>query len=158
MREHEITTLGLRTRDRWHAVGQLHRVPVVGQLATVFGNIGVRPVMRFYAPRVPKEVMDRWRREYDLGTRRALLSFYRNSDRVWTSALPVDLRRLDRPALVIWGRRNRFVPVKHADDLKESFPRAEVVVLDDYGHYAHLEAPERVAEPLFAFLEHQLGA
>ena len=69
---------------RWHAVGKLHRVPLVGQVAAVAGGVGMRTVMRYYAPRVPKPVMDRWRREYDLGTRRALLRFYRNSTGVVT--------------------------------------------------------------------------
>jgi pimeloyl-ACP methyl ester carboxylesterase len=144
-------------RYRWHAVGMLHRVPVVGQVATVAGGLGMRAVMRFYAPRVPRAVMDRWRREYDLGTRRALLRFYRNSDLVSTSPLPAALAPLRRPALVIWGERNRFVPVKHAADLRASFPAADVVVLDGLGHYAHLEDPERVAEQLLPFLERQLN-
>jgi pimeloyl-ACP methyl ester carboxylesterase len=142
---------------RWHAVGKLHRVPLLGEIATLAGGLGMRTVMRYYAPRVPKPVMDRWRREYDLGTRRALLRFYRNSTGVVRSPLPPELARLDRPALVIWGRRNRFVPVKHADDLHESFPRAEVVVLDDLGHYAHLEDPDLVARHLVPFLRAQLG-
>jgi pimeloyl-ACP methyl ester carboxylesterase len=142
---------------RWHAVGKLHRVPVLGEIGAVAGGVGLRPVMRFYARGVPKHVIDRWRREYDLGTRRALLRFYRNSDAVVTSTIPPDLARLDRPALVIWGRKNRFVPVKHADDLRASFPHAEVVVLDECGHYAHLEDPDRVGRRLLPFLEQQLA-
>lgn len=144
-------------RYRWHAVGQLHRVPVLGAMATVAGGVGMRPVMRFYAPRVPRDVMKRWRREYDMGTRRALTRFYRNSARVATSTLPAELAPLDRPALVLWGARNRFVPVKHADDLLASFPSAKVVVLDDLGHYAHLEDPEQVAGHVLPFLERQVG-
>jgi pimeloyl-ACP methyl ester carboxylesterase len=142
---------------RWHAVGKLHRTPLVGEVATLAGGLGMRAVMRYYAPQVPKPVMDRWRRDYDLGTRRALLRFYRNSTAVVTSSLAPELARLDRPALVVWGRRNRFVPVKHAEDLRESFPRAEVVVLDDLGHYAHLEDPDRVARHVLPFLRDQLG-
>jgi pimeloyl-ACP methyl ester carboxylesterase len=142
---------------RWHAVGKLHRVPALGQVATVAGGIGMRAVMRYYAPRVPKPVVDRWRREYDLGTRRALTRFYRNSQAVITSPLVGELKRLDRPALVIWGRRNRFVPVRHAEDLRESFPRAEIVVLDGLGHYAHLEDPDRVAGHVVPFLQAQLA-
>jgi len=145
-------------RYRWHAVGQLHRLPILGAIATVAGGVGMRPVMRFYAPRVPRSVIKRWRREYDLGTRRALTRFYRNSARVATSTLPAALAPLDRPALVIWGRRNRFVPVKHAEDLRRSFPNAKVVVLDDLGHYAHLEDPEQVAAHVLPFLARQVGA
>ena len=142
---------------RWHAVGRLHRLAGVGALATRFGRAGMRPVMRFYAPDVPKHVLDRWSREYDLGTRRALTRFYRNSDRVMTSPLPLELRRLGRPALVIWGERNRFVPVRHADDLRASFPDAEVAVMEGRGHYAHLEDPDGVAAHLIPFLADQLG-
>lgn len=142
---------------RWHAVGRLHRLPLIGALATRLGRIGMRPVMRFYAAGVPRAVIDRWARGYDLGTRRALTRFYRNSPAVMTSALPASLRELGRPALVIWGRENRFVPVAHAQDLRVSFPDARLVVLDGLGHYAHLEDPERVAEHLLPFLREQLG-
>jgi pimeloyl-ACP methyl ester carboxylesterase len=151
-----VLNSGPLIRYRWHAVGQLHRAPVLGALATWAGGIGMRPVMRFYAPRVPKAVIDRWRRGYDLGTRRALTRFYRNSDAVTTSPLPAELAPLNRPALVIWGRRNRFVPVKHAEDLRASFPAAEIVVLDGCGHYAHLEDPELVARHMLPFLEEQV--
>jgi pimeloyl-ACP methyl ester carboxylesterase len=152
-----VLNSGPLIRYRWHAVGRLHRLPGLGALATWGGSIGMRPVMRFYAPRVPKAVIDRWAREYDLGTRRALTRFYRNSGRVMTSPLARELELLDRPALVLWGRRNRFVPVKHAADLRASFPTAAVVVLDDLGHYAHLEDPARVAGHYLPFLEERLA-
>jgi pimeloyl-ACP methyl ester carboxylesterase len=151
-----VLNSGPLIRYRWHAVGQLHRMPLLGAVATRAGGLGMRAVMRFYAAGVPKPVIDRWRREYDLGTRRALTRFYRNSPAVGTSSLIPELARLDRPALVIWGRRNRFVPVKHAQDLRASFPSARLVLLEDRGHYAHLEDPELVAEHLFPFLEEQL--
>ena len=140
---------------RWHAVGRLHRLPGVGALATRFGNLGMRTVMRYYARGVPRAVVDRWAGEYDIGTRRALTRFYRNSARVMNSPLPVTLRALDRPALVLWGCRNRFVPVRHATDLRASFPRAEIVLLDGLGHYAHLEDPDEVARHLVPFLARQ---
>ncbi len=152
-----VLNSGPLIRYRWHAVGLLHRVPLLGAVATFAGAVGMRAVMRFYAPGVPKPVMDRWRREYDLGTRRALTRFYRNSERVATSPLASALSPLDRPALVLWGRRNRFVPAKHADDLRQSFPNAHVVLLDGLGHYAHLEDPEAVAGHVLPFLREQLG-
>ena len=148
---------GPLVRYRWHAVGQLHRLPVLGMAATYGGIVGLRPVMRFYAPKVPREVIARWAREYDLGTRRALTRFYRNSRAIATSPLIPELKALDRPGLVIWGRRNRFVPVKHAADLQECFPGGEVEIFDDLGHYAHLEDPERVGARLLPFLEKQLS-
>jgi pimeloyl-ACP methyl ester carboxylesterase len=114
--------------------------------------------MRLYEPRLPREVLKRWRREYDRGTRRAMLRFYRVAPASSTGRFAPDLRRLDRPALVIWGRRNRFVSVRHAEQQRESFPRAEVVVLPHAGHYAHLQDPSRVAELVVPFLQRQLVA
>src|SRR5437016_4536190 len=83
--------------------------------------------------------------------------FYRTGSFRTTSLGVGAVRRLDRPALVVWGARNRFVPVRHADDQRRSFPRAEIVVLPDEGHYVHLRAPEVVAERLLPFLHGQLG-
>jgi pimeloyl-ACP methyl ester carboxylesterase len=71
-------------------------------------------VMRLYEPRLPKEVVQRWRRDYDWGTRRAMLRFYRSTPAAATGGLAATLRRLDMPALVIWGANNRFVPVEQA--------------------------------------------
>ena len=102
-------------------------------------------------------MLDRWRREYDWSSRRAIRRFYRSGPFRTTSLVVDAVRRLDRPALVVWGARNRFVPVRHADDQRRSFPRAEIVVLPDEGHYVHLRAPEVVAERLLPFLHGQLG-
>ena len=66
------------------------------------------------------------------------------------------IRRLERPALVIWGANNRFVRVEQAERQRESFPSAEVVVLGDSGHYSLLDSPDRVAELVLPFLKRQL--
>jgi pimeloyl-ACP methyl ester carboxylesterase len=58
---------------RWHAVARLHRTPLVGRVAAVSGRIGMSAVMRLYNPGLPKEVVRRWRGDYDWGTRRAVL-------------------------------------------------------------------------------------
>ena len=142
---------------RWHAIAKLSRTPGIRRLAILAGGVGLRPVMRLYEPGLPKEVIRRWRREYGRGTRRAMDRFYRSAPAVVESGLVPELRALDRPALVIWGERNRFIPVKHAEDQLQSFPRAEVVVLPDCGHYAQLERPQRVSELILPFLERQLS-
>ena len=143
---------------RWHAIATLTRLPVFGALSVLLGGVGIRPAMRLYEPPLPKAVLERWRREYDVGSRRAIMRFYRNASAPATSPLVETLRRLDRPALVIWGERNRFVPVRHAADQRKSFPSAEIVPLPGCGHYPHLQAPELVAEHLVPFLRTQADA
>jgi pimeloyl-ACP methyl ester carboxylesterase len=142
---------------RWHAIGKLHRAPVFGPLAAIGGRVGMGVVMRLYEPRLPKEVVQRWRRDYDWGTRRAVLRFYRSTPAAAMGGLAATIRRLDTPALVIWGANNRFVPVEQAERQRESFPSAEVIVLENSGHYSHIDSPDRVAELVLPFLERQLG-
>ena len=153
-----LLNTGPLIRYRWHAIAQISRIPGLGGLSVLLGGVLMRPALRVYEPRLPGTVLDRWRREYDWGSRRAIRRFYRSGP-IRTTSLVVDaLRRLNRPALVVWGGRNRFVPARHAQDQRRSFPRAEIVVLPDQGHYAHLRAPEVVAERLLPFLRAQVGA
>ena len=152
-----LLNTGTLIRYRWHAIAQLSRLPVLGALSVLLGGVLMRPALWLYEPRLPRVVLDRWRREYDWASRRAIRRFYRSGP-ITTTSLVVDaLRRLDRPALVVWGARNRFVPARHAEDQRRSFPGAEIVVLPDEGHYAHLRAPEMVAERVLPFLRAQVG-
>jgi pimeloyl-ACP methyl ester carboxylesterase len=153
-----LLNTGVLIGYRWHAVGRLHRIPLLGQVPAWAGRIGFRTAMRLYEPKLPKEVVDRWWRGYDWGTRRAMLRFYRANPRVSVGRLAPALRPLDRPALVVWGARNRFVPLEQAERQRESFPSAEVVVFEDSGHYLHLGDPGRTAETVLPFLRRQLGA
>jgi pimeloyl-ACP methyl ester carboxylesterase len=150
---------GVTIDYRWHLVARLHRAPVLGHLVARGARLGFGPVMGFYnrAPRkLPKELIERWRREYDWGTRRAMLRFYRSSPPSALERIAPSLRKLDRPALVVWGAHDPFVPVEQAERQRESFPSADVVVLEDSNHYAHLDDPERVAAAVVPFLRRQL--
>jgi hypothetical protein len=48
--------------------------------------------------------------------------------------LSAALRPLDRPALVVWGRKDPYLPVEQAERQRETFPRARVVVLRGWGN------------------------
>lgn len=54
--------------------------------------------------------------------------------------------------LVIWGTRDRMIPVGHAARAHEIFPGAEVVLFEGAGHFPHLEHPDRFASVLEAFI------
>ena len=53
-------------------------------------------------------------------------------------------------AQLVWGDLDRVFSKKFVTRLSEAFPRAELGVLEGIGHYAPLEAPERVAEMMLA--------
>ena len=143
---------------RWHAVARLYRTPIVGAAAERAGTIGFGTTMRLYAPKLPTGQIRRWRAGYDRRARRAIRAYYRATPAAASEHLAPVFRRLDPPALVVWGRHDRFIGPEQAARQRESFPSAEVHVLEGSGHYVHLDDPEGVAALVVPFLQRQLGA
>ena len=77
---------------------------------------------------------------------------YRFRER-WVGAL----RRLDVPALILWARRDPVAVPAIGQGLAERIPGAELVWLDDLGHYPMLEDPDAWAAPLIDFLGRSRG-
>jgi pimeloyl-ACP methyl ester carboxylesterase len=50
---------------------------------------------------------------------------------------------LEIPLWMLWGRRDGLVPSMHARAFGRAHPDAKVHVLDDCGHYPHIELPSR---------------
>jgi len=110
--------------------------------------------------RVPRRVVDRWYDDYDRETRWAIIRLYRATSN--PSGLGYELvralRPLDRPALVIWGRHDRYLPLWLAERQREAFPSARVVVLADSGHFPLADDPAGVQNALLPFVrEHLVG-
>ncbi|MDX1658085.1 MAG: alpha/beta hydrolase [Nitriliruptorales bacterium] len=57
------------------------------------------------------------------------------------------------PTLLIWGAKDRIIPLTHATDAHEAIPGSRLRVLRDAGHFPHLDAPRTVAEHVGAFVE-----
>ncbi len=91
---------------------------------------------------------------YDRDTRRAVLKLYRATNNLGEAAslAHTALRPLDLDCLVIWGKCDPYVPWVYADIQKQTFPRAEVVVLEDSGHWPFIDNPPAVSSALLPFL------
>jgi pimeloyl-ACP methyl ester carboxylesterase len=57
------------------------------------------------------------------------------------------------PTLIIWGRRDRIIPVEHAQPAHEGMPGSRLEVFDDAGHFPQLDEPLRFARTLEDFFE-----
>jgi 2-hydroxy-6-oxonona-2,4-dienedioate hydrolase len=44
------------------------------------------------------------------------------------------LHQITADTLVVWGREDRLVPLRHAEILNASIPRSRLVVIDGAGH------------------------
>ncbi len=103
---------------------------------------GVEELVRSYG-----SLADADRRAAFLATVRSVVDFGGQSvaagDRLYLAqALPV---------LLIWGATDPIIPVAHARAAHELLPDSTLVVLEDVGHFPHLEAPERFVGALEDF-------
>ncbi|SDF67527.1 alpha/beta fold hydrolase [Klenkia brasiliensis] len=56
------------------------------------------------------------------------------------------------PTLVVWGTRDRIIPVEHASAVARVAPGARVELVEGAGHWPHLTDPDRFAAVLLDFL------
>lgn len=61
------------------------------------------------------------------------------------------------PALVLWGRKDRIVPLSSGRQLAAAIPDARLVVLDDVAHCAMLEKPTETAALIAEFVRDPKG-
>lgn len=104
--------------------------------------------------RIPLGTLEGYLRAYSIpGT----LDYVLGIARGW----PRDVRELERllprirhiPTLLIWGSRDRVVPLRSAQGLRSALPQAELVVLDGAGHLPYEEMPQEFNRVLTGFLE-----
>ncbi len=83
------------------------------------------------------------------GSRSALIA--RMEQTILRDPVPL-LRRIQVPVLLIWGDRDKMIPVGNAADYVREMPQAKVVTFPALGHVPHEEAPTQSLVPVRAFL------
>ena len=56
------------------------------------------------------------------------------------------------PMCVVWGRDDKVIPVRHADNVGELAPKARVEVIPNAGHFPHKDHPHRFAKIVHEFI------
>jgi pimeloyl-ACP methyl ester carboxylesterase len=156
-----IIATGVLIDYKWHWLASLQRKPVLGPIMVRLTNEKrFRASMRSFhrdSRKLPDSFVDRLWEDYDLASRHAMMTMYRAAPPDGFERLAPLFRELDRPALVLWGEKDPFVPVEQAYLQRESFPSAEVVVLEGSGHWPWIDNPEGAAAHIVPFLERQLA-
>jgi pimeloyl-ACP methyl ester carboxylesterase len=153
-----LINTGVLAGYRWHHYARIWRTPVIGE---VFQATASRPAFRLLLGREnPRLTRDQIDRIYDASrswaTKRAVLKLYRATPAATLAAPAAALRPLDRPALVIWGTQDAYLPWEQAERQRQAFPSARVELLHGHGHWVMLEDPRRVASLVIPFLRRQL--
>ncbi|MEA2445441.1 MAG: hypothetical protein QOJ12_2733 [Thermoleophilales bacterium] len=140
----------------WHYLARIWRTPVGGELfQAMTTRSGLRTALRHGNPRgLPRAFVDRMYDDLDAGTKRAMLRLYRATPdpsavgRRQAGAL----RPFDRPALVVWGAHDPYIPVAQAVRQREAFPSAAIEILPGSGHWPFSDDPEAVGSVVEPFL------
>jgi pimeloyl-ACP methyl ester carboxylesterase len=87
------------------------------------------------------------------GAPTAALNYYRAAFRaLLTGRQPAAGRSITAPTLVLWGERDRALGPQLLDGLERFVENLQIIRFADIGHWAHIDAAERVNEELLRFL------
>jgi pimeloyl-ACP methyl ester carboxylesterase len=144
----------------WHRYAKIWRTRVAGEL---FQAGTTRAAFRYLLgrenPRLYRDAIDHLYAEAaPWSTKRAVLKLYRATPEEMMASPRAALRALNRPALVLWGTADAYIPWAQAERQRESFPAARIELLEGLGHWPFLEDPGRVAALVVPFLREQLNA
>ena len=93
----------------------------------------------------------------DRGSPGALLALVRSSvSPNYSPNIKEILPNLSIPMLLIWGKQDRFFPVKSAQALAKCNDKLQVIYLEDVGHCPHDECPERVNKEILEWIDKYL--
>jgi pimeloyl-ACP methyl ester carboxylesterase len=157
-----LIDIGVLPGYRWHPMARRWRTPVLGELlqAWIPRWAWRRSMQRSNPKGLPPEFVDKMYDDYDRATRRAVLALYRATPDPNEAAgtLGPALAGLSKPALVLWGAKDPYAPVRYAERQQEFFDVRQVVILPDSGHWPFKDDPEAVEGPLLSFLRTQLAS
>jgi pimeloyl-ACP methyl ester carboxylesterase len=145
----------------WHVLAKIWRVRGLGELFfAITTRSAARSALKRGQPRpLPDEAFELfYKANKDKGTQRAILRLYRSSPPSAIESLGPPLRAMNRPTLVVWGAHDPYIKVEYAEKQKQTFQDAEVVVLEESGHWPMWDAPEEMEAAIVPFLARQLGA
>jgi pimeloyl-ACP methyl ester carboxylesterase len=70
---------------------------------------------------------------------------------MYNPTLPNLLGGVRAPALVVWGRRDRIVPLECGERYASALPKARLAVVEGAGHFVEMEQPDAVGKLVTEF-------
>ncbi len=63
------------------------------------------------------------------------------------------LAQVTAPTLIIWGAQDAMIPPEHGERFEAALPDGELLIIEDAGHMAQVETPDRAAAAVADFLQ-----
>lgn len=134
----------------------LIKAPLIGEiLLDIFGEkVFVSGLSNdFYQPHLFPEYQQKYLDQMKYrGFKQALLSTIRQKVAEDQTHIYQQLRSLDIPMLVFWGKYDKTFPITTVDMVRTILPSVEIHIIDEAGHVPHYEQPDRVNPILISFL------
>jgi pimeloyl-ACP methyl ester carboxylesterase len=129
---------------RWHWVAQLWRRRPIGEIlnrTTTRSTLALllRQARGDHRSPMPTEFVDMIWSRWDRGTQAALLQLYRHADPSRLAQAGANLDKLTCPALVLWGDRDLYLPLKFGEAYAEALPNAEFEAIEGAGHWPWID-------------------
>ena len=155
-----LTDTGFFPDGKWHGMANTLRTEGEGEqfVANVNRDL-LAMATRQISPSLPDDAVDEFFKAFsDPDRRRNQLDLYRSGDFEKLEPYRGKLAALGVPAKIVWGEKDEFAPVPGAYRFKKELPDAELVVLEEAGHYLMEDEPERVAREIASFVDAHVRA
>jgi pimeloyl-ACP methyl ester carboxylesterase len=67
-------------------------------------------------------------------------------------SLQAMLGKVQVPTLIVWGKQDRIIPLECATLFQQSIPGATLHIVEECGHFGHLEKPDELASIVREFV------
>lgn len=155
----KLVLVGAVTNNRptRYLLMRLFGSPVIGDILSPL-VVGSRRLLRMRMKRVYDRhawPMDERRveaRHLPLRTRGSHRAIIRTVRRWDAERISRDAHLLTQPTMVVWGDRDREVPLADGHRLQEEIPEARLIVFRECGHLPHEEYPDEFVDVVTGFL------
>jgi pimeloyl-ACP methyl ester carboxylesterase len=62
------------------------------------------------------------------------------------------LKTIEKPTLIIWGEKDKFLPLSLGEKIHKDIPGSKMEILSDCGHFIQEDQPEKATEIIIEFL------
>ena len=100
---------------------------------------------RVFGADLPTPLLERWDMNREMTFRLAWRPY------MYNPTLPHLLGVVRTPALVVWGREDRIVPLECGERYGKALPGARLLVMERAGHFLDLERPAELAQAIVDF-------
>ena len=156
-----LFNIGIMPGYHWHKRARQWRTRGLGELTMLWipRSAWRRSFLSAPGRKLPLEFVDQMYDNFDRRTRTTVLKLYRATPDPGERAEEIGaaIKALNKPALVIWGMKDPFVPGEYAERQREFFDVRDVVELPDSGHWAFVDNPEAASAAVLPYLRERLS-